>query len=379
MTEGKLRRTGHRPLRALTLLAAAAALGAGLMTAGAQTALASSPGRIDGGVEDGTFSPNCLKGAGTADPGVLDAYGYRHPIGDVVRILVPWNIATVGGTPLTCLQTYLADASAASVPVEVSLNRAAADANGPTLDNYTAAVGALKTALGSGVSAITYLSAWNEPNNPAYLNNPGWATLAGKYFAIAKSTFAGLGIQMVAGDFSSAAVSAANLSSYITAAGGVNASGIPTGGIWATHPYSDVREFEKLMASGSYTEDQAGAKAAAASTVTALADNLHTHTYGPGTRIWIGEVAIYDNYQGQTFSPAVRDDAALFLTGALGADSLPGYLDGQTVPQVGRYIYLRADDATSNPPYDSGGEHVLQVNFPDCVYYALTTPSASCP
>lgn len=379
MTQGKLRLTGHRPARGLAVLAAAVTLGAGLLTAGSTAAHASSPGRIDGGVEDGTFSPNCLKGSGTADPGVLDAYNYRHPIGDVVRILVPWNIATVGGTPLTCLQTYLADASAAGVPIEVSLNRAAPDANGPTLDNYTAAVSALKTALGSGVSAITYLSAWNEPNNPAYLNNSGWATLAGKYFGIAKSTFAGLGIQMIAGDFSSAAVSATNLSSYITAAGGVTSGGIPTGGIWATHPYSDVREFEKLMSTGSYTEDQAGAKAAAASTVTKLADNLHTHTYGPGTRIWLGEVAIYDNYQGKKYSPTVQDEAASFLTGGLGADSLPGYLDNQTVPQVGRYIYLRADDATSKPIYDSGGEHVLQVNFPDCVYYALTTPQAGCP
>lgn len=127
-------------------------------------------------VEDGTFSPNCIKGAGTADPGVLDAYSYRHPIGDVVRILVPWNIATVGATPLSCLQTYLTDARTASVPVEVSLN------------------------------------------------NPGWATLAGKYFSIAKATFAGLGIQMIAGDFSSTAVSADNLSTYITAAGGVGSS-----------------------------------------------------------------------------------------------------------------------------------------------------------
>lgn len=379
MTDAKPRSAGRRPMRGLAVLAAAVTLGTGLLAAGSQAALASSPGRIDGGVEDGTFSPNCLKGAGTADPGVLDAYSYRHPIGDVVRILVPWNIATVGGTPLTCLQTYLTDANTAGVPVEVSLNRAAADANGPTLSNYTTAVGTLKNDLAGEASYITYLSAWNEPNNPAYLNNPGWATLAGKYFSIAKATFAGLGIQMVAGDFSSTAVSAANLSAYITAAGGVSSSGIPVGGIWATHPYSDVREFEKLMASGKYTEDQAGAKAAAASTVTSLANKLHTHTYGPGTRIWIGEVAIYDHYQGKTFGGAVQDDAALFLTGGLGPDSLSGYLSGKTVPQVGRYIYLRADDATSNPSFDSGGEHVLQVNFPDCVYYALTTPETGCP
>lgn len=365
-------------MRGLAVLAAAVTLCAGLQAVGSQAALASSPGRIDGGVEDGTFSPNCLKGAETPDPGVLDAYGYRHPIGDVVRILVPWDIATVGGTPFACLKTYLADANAASVPVEVSLNRAAADANGPTISNYTAAVSALKNGLGSEASYITYLSAWNEPNNPAYLNNTGWATLAGDYFSIAKSTFAGLGIQMVAGDFSSTAVSADNLSTYITAAGGVNAGGIPTGGIWATHPYSDVREFEKLMASGKYTQDQAGAMAAAASTVTSLANKLHTHTYGPGTRIWIGEVAIYDNYQGKMFSSAVQDDAALFLSGT-GPDTLPGYLSAQTVPQVGRYIYLRADDATSSPSFDNGGEHVLQVNFPDCVYYALTTPEAGCP
>jgi hypothetical protein len=379
MANGKQQPAGRRAMRGLAALAATVALGAGLLAAGSQAAQASSPGRIDGGVEDGTFSPNCLNGAGTADPGVLNAYGYRHPIGDVVRILVPWNIATVGGTPLTCLQTYLADAHAASVPVEVSLNRAAANANGPTISNYTAAVGALKNDLGGEASYITYLSAWNEPNNPAYLNNMGWATLAGKYFSIAKATVAGLGIQMIAGDFSSTAVSAANLSAYITAAGGVNSGGIPVGGIWATHPYSDVREFEKLMASGTYTEDQAGATAAAASTVTSLASELHTHTYGPGTRLWVGEVAIYDNYQGQTFSSAVQDGAALFLSGALGPDSLPGYLSGQTVPQVGRYIYLRADDAASNPSFDSGGEHVLQVKFPDCVYDALTAPAAGCP
>lgn len=381
MTDGKQRPAGRRLMRGLAVLGAATTLGAGLLAVGSHAALASSPGRIDGGVEDGTFSPHCFKGAGMADPGVLDASPYRHPIGDVVRILVPWNIATVGGTPFNCLKTYLTDANAANVPVEVSLNRAAGHANGPTISNYRAAVSALKKDLQGEASYITYLSAWNEPNNQAYLNNRSWATLAGKYFSIAKATFAGLGIQMIAGDFSSKAVSAANLSAYITAAGGVKAGGIPTGAIWATHPYSDVREFEKLMASGKYTQDQAGAMAAAASTVTSLANELHTHTYGPGTSIWIGEVAIYDSYQGLTFHSAIQDDAALFLSGGLGPDSLSGYLSGKTVPQVRRYIYLRAADATTKSKhlFDSGGEHVLQVNFPDCMYDALTRPAAGCP
>lgn len=366
MKDGKQRSLRFRSMRGLAVLVAATTLGAGVLAAGSQAALASSPGRIDGGVEDGTFSPNCLQGAGTVDPGVLNAAGYRDPIGDVVRILVPWNIATTPSTAWTCLQNYLADAHAANIPVEVALNRVTAGANGPDLTNYTTAVDDLKVEAAN----ITYLSAWNEPNNPQYLGNPGWATLAGKYFSIARAAFPNA--QMIAGDFSSAAVSAANLSTYLTATGGV-----PTGGIWAVHPYSDVREFENLMRGGD-TPQQAGATAAAASTVTQLADELHTHNYGSGTRIWIGEIYVYDSYQGAFNSP-IPEDAALFLSGGLGADSLSGYLAGQNVPQVGRYIYLRADDATTDQS-DSGGAHVLQVNFPDCVYYALTnTAAAGCP
>ena len=92
-----------------------------------------------------------------------------------------------------------------------------------------------------------------------------------------------------------------------------------------------------------------------------------------------GEIYTYDHYQGTTFPAPIPADGALFLSGGLGADSLSGYLAGQNVPQVGRYIYLRADDSTTNQT-DDGGAHVLQDRFPaDCVYGALTaTAVAGC-
>jgi hypothetical protein len=395
MTDGQ--RSVRRSVRGLAVLAGAAALGAGLIGAGSQAAMATTPGRIDGGVEDGTFSTHCLHGGdGTASAGVIDAAAYREPVGEVIRILVPWNIAEAGHlAELSCLTGWLNDAHAedvavpGSVSVEVSVNRVNDDSSGPDSASYSTAMGDLDTWLykDSHAPYITYLSAWNEPNNKAYLNLKNWAPRAGGYFKTAKAAFAGHGITMVAGDFSSTRVSAANLSAYITAAGGVRESGIPTGGIWSLHPYSDIREFEKLVTRGT-SASAAGQQVAANSAVAALDSKLHTHGYGKGTRLWLGEIAIYDHYGSTkkhnkiTYSTAAAAAAANFLTDTTGTDSLAGYVLSQKAwPRVGRYIYLRAQASNSSKPQtDAAGLHVLQVNDPtDFVYEALTATTSDGP
>jgi hypothetical protein len=78
------------------------------------------------------------------------------------------------------------------------------------------------------------------------------------------------------------------------------------------------------------------------------------------------------------FSARNQGYAALFLSGGLGADSLPGELAGKDLPQLTRYIYLRAwDNGKKLPDAD-----VLQVHAPGCVYYTLagggTTPAPQC-
>jgi hypothetical protein len=77
------------------LLATGVLLAAGLLTPGAGTQAAyAAPGpRISGGVEDGAFKLSCLSGTTAPDTGVLQASGYRDKLGNVVRIIVPYNIA----------------------------------------------------------------------------------------------------------------------------------------------------------------------------------------------------------------------------------------------------------------------------------------------
>jgi hypothetical protein len=368
--------------RGLVALFAMAALGSALAAPGGRAeaaALASRP-RIDGGVEDGTFSPTCLRGKTPApDTGVLGATQLRSGIGDVFRILVPFNIATKRSTnAFKCLNSYLADAASLGATVEVSLNRVAAGSRGPSLARYATAVHALARTEGS---RIRYLTAWNEPNNRQYLRGAHAARQAGQFFRVARKFFPD---KMVAGDFASG-VSAAFLSAYIKAIGRARPS------IWAIHPYTDVTNFQYYLHSG-VSPQRAGALAAARSKVLQLARHLHGHHYGSRTRIWINEIYVdhradkrppggVSGAKGRTrFSLRNQAYAALFLSGGLGADSLHGVLTGKNLPQLTRYIYLRARDASTNQqPRDAD---VLQVHFPGCLFYTLagsrTTPAPQC-
>jgi hypothetical protein len=368
--------------RGLVAVASIAVLGAGwvLPGIGAPAASAAASSRISGGVEDGTFKPICLSGQSTTpDTGVLSATTYRNRLGTVVRILVPYNIATKrSSNEFKCFDRYLGDAGAYGAAVEVSLVRLHPGAKAPSLSSYTKAVHALAKAAGSRIS---YLTAWNEPNNPAYLPGSGAATRAGRYLLAANKFFPG---KMVGGDFASG-VSPSFLSSYIKAMGNVH----PT--IWAIHPYTDVTNFQYYVHAG-IKPLPAGEKAAARSKVLQLAKNLHKHGYGPTTSIWINEVYIDHTADknppagtkgkkgSTTFSTKNQAEAALFLSGGLGVDSLPGVLAGKDLPQLTQYIYLRAWDAgTDQQPADAD---VLEVHFPDCLYYTLAgnknTPAPQC-
>lgn len=355
-------------VRRLVVPAAVAALAVGLIPAGADAGAATAP-RIDGGVEDGTFSPTCLGGSSAPDTGVLNAAAYRDKLGEVIRILVPWNIAT-NAVPAqwTCLQSYLADAHADGIFVEVSLNRVTPNSDGPSVDSYTTAVDDLARAEQAN---IRYLTAWNEPNNPAYLANPGAAGLAAKYFKIARAAFPG---KMIGGDFASG-VGPTFLSQYVS---GIGSASLPS--IWSIHPYTDVLNFENDMQSGD-SAAAAGAAVLSNSKVVQYANELHNDGVPSSDRIWIGEIYVYNsnNTSGTNpFSNDIRADAALFVSDGMEADTLPGGLAGKNVPQVTRYIYLRADDASSDQQYPEA--HVLQVNFPDCVWHTLAgTKNAPAP
>jgi hypothetical protein len=358
------------PGRGLAVVTATAALGAGLLAsgAGAQAATVASSHRIAGGVEDGTFSPTCLRGDTARPPtSVLKATHYRNQLGQVVRILVPYDIAVKKSSKsFKCLNRYLAAAARHGVTMEVSLNRVRDHAPGPSLARYTTAVGDLARAEGS---RIRYLTAWNEPNNPAYLSGSGAATRAGHYFVAARQAFPG---KMVGGDFASG-VGPGFLSRYVKAIGQARP------GIWAIHPYTDLRNFQGYLAAGQ-TPRQAGAKAAARSKILQFARELHQHRYGPGTRIWINEIYVYRALGKTKFSKRNRSYAALFLAGGLGADSLPGVLAGQDLPQLTRYIYLRAWAARKDKQLPEA--EVLEVHFRTCLYRTLaghkTRPAPHC-
>lgn len=370
------------PRQGLAALCVTAALASALMASGggARAATAASRHRIAGGLEDGTFSPACLHGkTATPDTGVLAARNFRSHIGDVIRILVPFNIATKrSANAFKCLNSYLADAASFGAKVEVSLNRVAPGRRGPSLARYRTAVHALARAEGS---RIRYLTAWNEPNNRHYLRGHA-ARRAGHFFMAAHKFFPH---KMVAGDFASG-VTAAFLSAYIKAMGHARP------GIWAIHPYTDVTNFQYFMHSGR-SPRRAGALAAAHSKVIQLARGLHRHHYGPHTRIWINEIYVdhradkrppagVPGAKGRTrFSLRNQAYAALFLSGGLGADSLHGVLKGKNLPQLARYIYLRArDSATNQQPREAD---VLQVHFRTCLFHTLagskTTPAPQCP
>jgi hypothetical protein len=363
------------------LLATGVLLGAGLLASGAgiQAAYAASGPPINGGVEDGAFTQSCLSGTTAPDTGVLKAYGYRDKLGNVVRIIVPYNIAVnTSGKEFKCLNSYLTDASRYGAAVEVSLDQGASHPAGPSLKQYTAAITDLHRTLGG---RIAYLTAWNEPDNTSYLQGSNPAKRAGQYYVAASQAF---GSKVAAGDFSSG-VPASFLSSYL---GPISKAHLHPG-TWAIHPYTDVSNFQYYM-HDKKSPQVAGQLAAASSKVLQLATGLRADGYGPGTDLWINEIYIdhtsdknpppgIPGAKGQTmFSARNQGYAALFLSGGLGADSLPGELAGKDLPQLTRYIYLRAwDNGKKLPDAD-----VLQVHAPGCVYYTLagggTTPAPQC-
>jgi hypothetical protein len=346
--------------RGMVAVAGTAAVSAGLVLSGigAPAASAAAAPRITGGVEDGTFAPTCLHGHSvTPDTGVLSATTYRNRLGTVVRILVPYNIATKRTSDeFKCFNSYLSDAGTYGAAVEVSLVRLHPGAKAPSLGTYTKAVGALAKVAGA-------------------------AKKAGQYLVAANKVFPG---KIVAGDFASG-VSPSFLSSYIKAIGNVHPA------TWAIHPYTDVTNFQYYVHAG-LKPLKAGAKAAARSKVLQLAENLHKYGYGSTTSIWINEIYVDHTADknppagtpgkkgSTTFSIKNQAEAALFLRGGLGPDSLPGVLAGKDLPQLTQFIYLRAWDASTDQQQTEAD--VLEVQFPDCLYYTLaghkSTPAPQC-
>lgn len=395
-----------RTRRAATAVAAVLVLGAGLLAIGSSAqAKPGTAGRIVGGVEDGTFSRTCLAGQPAPDAGVLQATTYRAALAKtdgIVRILVPWNVAmgSKDAGVLACLRTYLTD-SKGIAKVEVSLNRSATAAPGPKPSTYLKAM----TKLRKQKLGISYLTAWNEPNNGAYLAGHGAATRAGKYFVRAHQVF---GSKVVAGDFASG-VSKSFLERYTKALGRLRPK------IWAIHPYTDVTNFQYYLSDQPASAKNPAAAAAQAdktSKVAQFARLLARHHYGPRTHIWLNEIyvdhradkcppgshagsgafkgmcvtgsgshqkRITQPGKGKKFSLTNQADAALYLSGGLGAPSLPGMLAGKKVPQLSNYIYLRALDNSAITFKDAVA---LQVNAKGCVYYTLagfkTTPAPQC-
>lgn len=396
-----MRATPPMPLRVarrgMPVLAAIVLLAAGLLApVSPAQAKPGQAGRIVGGVEDGTFSPKCLGGSVSPNPGVLQGKGkdYRTALANgigIVRILVPWNIAmnTTGAKNakrakrLACLENYMSLAHT-NAKIEISLTRSSPHGSDPSPSAYTKAVQTLAH-LKLGFS---YVTAWNEPNNTSYLTDKHPASRAGHYFRIAHKIF---GNKMVAGDFASG-VTPSFLSSYIKALGDLQPR------TWAIHPYTDITNFQYYMHSG-MSPAKAGARAARKSKVLEFARELHAHHYGSGTRIWLNEINIdhaaskhppkgvpgekctKKNKKTCTkFSERNQADAALFLSGALGRNSLPGVLKHKKLPQLTVYIYLRARDDTK--PARFADVDVLEVKHKTCLYLTLAgstkTPSAKC-
>ncbi len=334
--------------------------------------------RLNGGVEDGTFSPKCLDGSHRTPTTVVDATAYRGRIkANVVRILVPWDIAVNRKSKtFSCFRSYL-DHAAGKAKIEVSLNRRGKHADNPSVGAYTKAVDNLARAL---KSKISYLTAYNEPNNGSYLVQRGAAVKAGQFYLAAHKVF---GSKVVAGDFASG-VGRSFLNAYAAQVKSVHPA------IWALHPYTDVTNFQYDLAAQKNEDPQkAGRKAGSGSKVLQFARLLKTDGYGSSTSIWINEIyvthladknppsGVPGKKNGTSFSNTNQGYAALFLDGGLGAASLPAAITraGSGLPRLTRYVYLRAttDDATL-PNAD-----VLKVRIRTCVYDALATTTGTLP
>jgi hypothetical protein len=371
---------------ALVAIAAGVTLLAGVAVGPGAQAAPGQAGRVQGGVEDGTFSSSCLHGRNNKPAtAVVRATTYRGRLGDgLVRILVPYNVATHRKShAFRCLNNYL-KAARGKARVEVSLSRVGSAAADPSTAHYRAAVKALARTEGK---RITYLTAFNEPNNKAYLKTAHPSAKAGHFYVVANQAFPG---KVVAGDFASG-VSAGFLNAYIAALGKARPK------IWALHPYTDVTNFQFFLSQqpAKHKNPQAaGKQAAARSKVLQLARELARHRYGTGTQIWLNEIYVDHTAdkcspsspkggctgKGKVFLAQNQADAALFLSGGLGADSLPGVLKGHKLPQLTRYVYLRASAAAQDTQLPDAD--VLQIHFPDCLYYTLagskSTPAPQC-
>lgn len=393
-----------RPARTLVIgLISAAVLGAALVIGSGPVAQAAQgqTHRIQGGVEDGTFKPSCLSGASTnPSTEVLDATTYRRGISGapgLIRILVPWNIVlNPTSHQAVCLHNYLV-AARGKARIEISLNRRGKTGDDPSVADYRKAVNQLKEHDGT---LISYLTAWNEPNNKSYLNTAHPASKAGHFYLIANKAFPG---KVVAGDFASG-VSAGFLGGYLKALGKARPR------IWAIHPYTDDTNFQFYLSQQPARHKNPVAAASRAlrnSKTVQFATLLGTHHYGAGTQIWINEIYVdhtadkcsptsakgtcagKDNCQPMKvkrtcvgkpvrFSLANQGYAALFISGGLGRSSLPGVLAGKNLPQLTRYVYLRAEPSGKRLPDAT----VLRVQQRGCVYNTLagstSTPAAAC-
>ena len=381
-------RTGQGSVRSWVAVGVGAALIGGLATPLADAASAvhvarasaakASVTRINGGVEDGTFSPTCLDGPHKTPTAVVDATAYRRRIGaNVVRILVPWNIAmNQKSKTFLCFRSYL-DQAAGKATIEVSLNRRNNRVDNPSVGAYTKAVDALARVL---KPKISYLTAYNEPNNASYLVPRGAAAKAGRFYLAARKVF---GSKVVAGDFASG-VSRSFLNAYAAQVKSVHPA------IWALHPYTDVTNFQYDLAAQKNKDPQkAGRKAGSGSKVLQFARFLKADGYGSSTSIWINEIyvthladknppsGVPGKKNGTSFSNANQGYAALFLDGGLGAASLPAAITraGSGLPRLTRYVYLRATTDNATLP----NADVLKIRIRTCVYDALATTTGTLP
>lgn len=359
--------------------------------------------RINGGVEDGTFSPRCVKQGGSGQPssGVLSDANFRNPLGaTVVRVLVPYNVAIhPNSKTYQCLDKYLNLAKADHVKVEVSLNRAwtrgdkRAGKRGhyktdPSQHEYATDLRAFHGRFGSRVANLT---AWNEPNNKAYLKDRHAPQKAATYFVAAAHLFHH---KVVAGDFASG-VGKGFLHRYAA----VLKKNHLHPRTWAIHPYTDVTNFQYYLSKKGRSPRQAGRMATKHSKVLQFARGLARNGYGSNTLIWLNEIYVTSkadkcppgthrhgkkhctngtkvfSKKGKKFSQRNQAYAGMFIDGMLGDSSLPGSLPrhGRGLPRLSRYIYLRAWTANRQLPRAT----VLDTGRMGCLWKTLSSHSAA--
>lgn len=367
-------------------------VGAVVMPVTTATAAGGTPSaaahRVAAGVEDGNFSPRCLNGSsGLADLHVAKAVKYRAGLdAHVVRVLVPWNIELRPTAKRTCFNHYLKHASKYE-KIEVSLNRSKRK-DSPNLARYSQAI----KRLGNHANDISYLTAYNEPNNKNYLAKHRAATKAAQMYVRAAKTFHA---KVVAGDFASG-VSKKFLRTYANHLRRRHLH--PT--VWALHPYTDISNFQYFLQRQKHKNADAAARSANNHSKTVeFAHYLKALHYGSKTHIWLNEIyvthladkcppyktkskcdkATKPTYE-KKFSGRNQAYAAFYLDGVLGKDSLPRAVAQVGGPRLTRYVYLRATTNHANKAHAD----VLKVPIPkdrqrNCIYDALATTIRTIP